>query len=200
MKQELKDSINKRGSLNDLTNEELIALSRELDNSTFEDDSPVRKFVIQKNAYHFPLALVELSTNLLHIITDRLESTFQVTKTNKISQKEFNKAFNDILEGSTQRYLNHNTDPFIRLESKKKTSRIRVFDKNDNWLIDYDTDPKNPHFWYSYHRVYAMLSKNFSLHYEEIQAFLKCLGETQFNVKDTIPKLCDVTWSYPVQT
>ena len=116
------------------------------------------------------------------------------------SQEEFNKAFNKILEGSTQRYLLHNPDPNYQLDSKEKSSRIRVFDKNDNWIIDYDSDPKNPHFWYSSHRVYRILSEKFSLHYEEMQAFLKCLCETQFNVKDTLPKLCDVTWFYPVET
>jgi len=183
MKQELKDSINEKGSLNDLTNEELVALSRELNNSTFEDDSPVRKFVIQKNAYHFPLALVELSTNLLHIITDRLESTFQVTKTNKDSQEEFNKAFNEILEGSTQRYLNIKTDEV----STEKTTRIQVLNKDGEWLIDYAIDTKNPHFYYRYSRIYTILRIQFSLQDEEIQSLVKSLMGTQYKMKGVTP-------------
>ena len=183
MKQELKDSINEKGSLNDLTNEELVALSRELNNSTFEDDSPVRKFVIQKNAYHFPLALVELSTNLLHIITDRLESTFQVTKTNKDSQESFNKAFNEILEGSTQRYLNIKTDEV----STEKTTRIQVLNKDGEWLIDYAIDTKNPHFYYSYSRIYTILRIQFSLQDEEIQSLVKSLMGTQYKMKGVTP-------------
>ena len=74
------------------------------------------------------------------------------------SQEEFNKAFNEILEGSTQRYLNIKTDEV----STEKTTRIQVLNKDGEWLIDYAIDTKNPHFYYRYSRIYTILRIQFS--------------------------------------
>jgi hypothetical protein len=100
-----------------------------------------------------------------------------------IDQESFNKAFNDILKGSTQRYLNPDTSKV----SKKKTSRIEVLDSNGEWLVEYDTDPENSYFWYQLDRVYVILRDKFSLQREEIQGLMKSLVETQFKMKDTQP-------------
>ena len=99
--------------------------------------------------------------------------------------KAFNKAFNEILEGSTQRYLTPKTEKV----SEKKTSRIEVLDSNGHWLLDYDCDPKNSHFWYQYDRVYYVLLKKFSLQYEEIQPLMKSLVESQYKMQGVTP-LC----------
>ena len=53
MLQSMKDQINKKAELSDLTNRELKALVNELNNCTFEDDSPVRKFVEIKEPAYF---------------------------------------------------------------------------------------------------------------------------------------------------
>ena len=76
-----------------------------------------------------------------------------------VSQEDFNKAFNEILEGSTQRYLNIKTDEV----STEKTTRIQVLNKDGEWLIDYAIDTKNPHFYYRYSRIYTILRIQFSL-------------------------------------
>ena len=102
---------------------------------------------------------------------------------NPVDQESFNKAFNDILDGSTQRYL----DPKTEVVSKKKTTRIEVLNSNGKWLIDYSTAPENSYFWYQYDRVYVILRDKLSLQFEEIQLFMKSLVETQFKMKDTIP-------------
>ena len=84
------------------------------------------------------------------ILKEAFEDTFSkdelgLSETNTIlSQDAFNKAFNNILKGSTQRYLDPDTD-FIKV-SNQKTTRIDVLDKNNEWLIDYDTNPKDTHF------------------------------------------------------
>jgi CTP:phosphocholine cytidylyltransferase-like protein len=110
------------------------------------------------------------------------------SETNTIlSQDAFNKAFNNILKGSTQRYLN--SDINTNKVTKKKTSRIEVLDKNGNWLLDYDSNPKNPHFWYQYGRVYLILCNTFSLQDKEIQAIMKSLVESQYNLKGVTPCL-----------
>ena len=105
-----------------------------------------------------------------------------------VSQKDFNKAFNDILDGSTQRYLNPKTGEV----STKKTSRIEVLDSNGHWLLDYDCDPENRHFWYQYRGVYSILQDNFSLQDDELYALMKSLVETQYNLKGVTPK-CNTT-------
>ena len=110
---------------------------------------------------------------------------YEVKEANMVSQTAFNKAFNKILDGSTQRYLNtnRNTDEV----SKKKTSRIEVLDSNGNWLLDYSTDPENSYFWYQFDRVYTILQNQFSLQFEEMQPLMKSLVETQYKMKDVTP-------------
>lgn len=102
---------------------------------------------------------------------------------NIITQEEFNKAFNDILKGSTYGYL----DPKTGKVSRKKTSRIEVLDKNGKLLLDYDTDLRNPHFWYHYDRVYYILRDQFSLESDEIQSLMKSIVEEQYKMKGTTP-------------
>lgn len=109
-----------------------------------------------------------------------------LTENNTIlSQDEFNKAFNKILKGSTQRYLDPDTD-FIKV-SNQKTTRIEVLDKNNEWLIDYDTNPKNTHFWYHYDRVYYVLQNLHPLQHDDIQRRMKSLVETQYKILNTQP-------------
>ena len=111
-------------------------------------------------------------------------STSEAIKKNLIQEK-FNKAFNDILKGSTQRYLDPDTD-FIKV-SNQKTTRIEVLDKNNEWLIDYDTNPKNTHFWYHYDRVYYVLQNLHPLQHDDIQRRMKSLVETQYKILNTQP-------------
>ena len=108
------------------------------------------------------------------------------SKTNTIlSQDEFNKAFNKILKGSTQRYLD--IDINTSKISKKKTTRIEVLDKRGNWLLDYDTNKKKAHFWFREDKFYDVLRDKFSLQYDEFQSCMKSLVETQYKMIDTKP-------------
>ena len=108
------------------------------------------------------------------------------SETNPIlSQDAFNKAFNNILKGSTQRYLDPDID-FIKV-SNQKTTRIDVLDKNNEWLIDYDTNPKDTHFWYHYDRVYDVLQNLHHLQHDDIQRCMKRLVETQYKILNTQP-------------
>ena len=107
-------------------------------------------------------------------------STSEAIKKNLIQEK-FNKAFNDILKGSRQRYLYSNQTHIV---SKNKSSRIEVLNSDGNWLIDYDSDPENSHFWYQDDRVFWVLRNKFSLQYNEMQLHMKNLIETQYNLKD----------------
>ena len=100
-----------------------------------------------------------------------------------VSQKEFNKAFNEILEGSTLRYINPETNKV----SKKKTSNPQVLNANGKWIIDYN--PKNPHFWYQYDRVYCVLRDKFSLQNGEMQRLMKSLVDTQYKMQSVTPRI-----------
>ena len=114
---------------------------------------------------------------------DELVSEHSLNPIPPVSQEEFNKAFHEILKGSTQRYLNPKTEKV----SKKKTSRIDVLDSNGHWLLDYDCDPENRHFWFQYGRVYSILQDKFSLQGDELYALMKSLVETQYNLKGITP-------------
>jgi hypothetical protein len=103
-----------------------------------------------------------------------------------VSQEDFNKAFNEILEGATQRYI----DPETGKVSEKKTSNIQLLNANDEWLIDYDTNPKDSHFWYQDERVFYPLQDKFSLQDGEMKRFMKSLIETQYKKKGATPRLC----------
>ena len=115
-------------------------------------------------------------------------STSEAIKKNliqeKFRQEKFNKAFNDILKGSRQRYLYSNQTHIV---SKNKSSRIEVLNSDGYWLIDYDSDPENSHFWYQEDRVFWVLRNKFSLQYNEMQLHMKNLIETQYNLKDVDP-------------
>ena len=123
------------------------------------------------------------------ILKEAFEDTFSkdelgLTENNTIlSQDEFNKAFNKILKGSTQRYLD--IDINTSKISKKKTTRIEVLDKNNEWLLDYDTNPPHTYFWYSYDRVYNILKTTLSIEPYDIKIFMKSLVETQYKMPDT---------------
>ena len=123
------------------------------------------------------------------ILKEAFEDTFSsdelgLTETNTIlSQDEFNKAFNKILKGSTQRYLD--IDINTSKISKKKTTRIEVLDKNNEWLLDYDINPTRTYFLYSYDRVYNILKTTLSIEPYDIKIFMKSLVETQYKMPDT---------------
>ena len=123
------------------------------------------------------------------ILKEAFEDTFSkdelgLTENNTIlSQDEFNKAFNKILKGSTQRYLD--IDINTSKISKKKTTRIEVLDKNNEWLLDYDTNPPHTYFWYSYDRVYNILKTTLSIEPYDIKIFMKSLVEKQYKMPDT---------------
>ena len=123
------------------------------------------------------------------ILKEAFEDTFSkdelgLSETNSIlSQDAFNKAFNNILKGSTQRYLD--IDINTNSVSKKKTTRITVLDKNNEWLLDYDINPTRTYFLYSYDRVYNILKTTLSIEPYDIKIFMKSLVETQYKMPDT---------------
>ena len=94
-----------------------------------------------------------------------------------VAQEKFNKEFNKLLKGSSQRYI----DPNGKV-SGKKTPHVEIFDKNGKWMLDYSTDPKVWVFWYS-NTMYLLLRKKFSLSMHETTFLMKSLVETQFKMK-----------------
>ncbi|MFA7010927.1 MAG: hypothetical protein WC240_06880 [Bacilli bacterium] len=99
-------------------------------------------------------------------------------KTKRVTQVKFNKAFNELLKGSSQRYI----DPKNNV-SKNKTFHVEIFDKNGKWMLDYSANPKYPYFWYS-NKCYITLIERFSLLPGEINNLMKSFVETQFKIKD----------------
>ena len=187
MLQSMKDRINKKSELSDLTNEELKALVIELKNVTFEDDSPVRKFIKIKDSSNFMLGIFGLTSKLCQVLIDRLdvEEDIDIEKSECFSSQDaFNDVFNRILKGSKKRYL----DLVTGEDSENETSRIEVVDNEGNWLIDYDTYENRPHFWYNYDRVYVVLNNSFFLEHDELQLLMLNLVETEYKMKGVQPE------------
>jgi len=120
------------------------------------------------------------------ILKEAFEDAFSSDELNNtpiVYQCEFNIAFNKILEGSTQIYLNTERHKV----STEKTSRIEVLNSKGMWLLEYDTDPENSYFFYQYDRVYLILQDIFCCTDEQLDSLMKTLVETQFNIKDATP-------------
>lgn len=109
---------------------------------------------------------------------------YDVKEPSEVSQKEFNEAFNELLKGSTKRYI----DPKTNKISKKKTTWIILLNSEGGWLIDYDTDPKNSYFWYQCNRVDFVLRNKFHIQDDsDMKRLMKSLVETQYKMKNTNP-------------
>ena len=107
------------------------------------------------------------------------------------SHEEFNKFFEEnifpLIDYSKTKFLNINS---YYNSSKTPTSRIELRNSNNEWLFDYDYDHKNPHFWYSYDRVYTIFMNKFSLEDVDRHRLMKSLVEKHFNLRDTQPSFC----------
>jgi hypothetical protein len=66
--------------------------------------------------------------------------------------------------------------------SKTPTSRIELRNSNNEWLFNYNYDQKNQYFYYSYHRVYTIFQKQFSLQKVDITRLMKSLVDKHFNI------------------
>ena len=76
------------------------------------------------------------------------------------------------------------------VSSQTPTSRITLRNSNNEWLFDYNYDPENPHFYYSYDRVYTILTKHLSCEVYYSNKRMKSFVENQFNLHD-VP-LCNI--------
>ena len=104
------------------------------------------------------------------------------------TQEEFNKFFEDTIL-STIDYSKISFFDSSGCFSKTPTSRIELTN-SDKRLFDYDYDHKNPHFWYSYDRVYTIFMNKFSLEDVDRHRLMKSLVEKHFNLRDTQPSFC----------
>ena len=96
------------------------------------------------------------------------------------SQEEFNKFFEEEILSKI--------DPTkTSFPIENSFSCIHLCNSRGEWLLDYDTDPKNPHFWYQFNRVNCVLRDKFSLQDNAIERLMKSPVETNFNLKDTQP-------------
>jgi hypothetical protein len=69
-------------------------------------------------------------------------------------------------------------------KSKYPTSRFEILNNKGEWLFDIDYDKKNPHFWYSYYRIYKFFTKKYSINYDVIQEVIKSILVGYLNLKD----------------
>ena len=109
---------------------------------------------------------------------------YDVKEPSEVSQKEFDEAFNELLKGSTKRYI----DPETGKISKKKTTWIILLNSEGSWLLDYDTDPKHSYFFYFCNRVDFVLRNKFHIQNDsDMKRLMKSLIETQYKMKNTNP-------------
>ena len=96
------------------------------------------------------------------------------------SQEEFNKFFEEKILSKV--------DPSkTRFPIENSFSCIQLCNSRGEWLLDYDYNPKNPHFWYQFNRVNCVLRDKFSLQDGVIERLMKSPVETNFKMKGTQP-------------
>jgi hypothetical protein len=71
--------------------------------------------------------------------------------------------------------------------SKHPNSRFEILNEEGEWLFDIDYDSKNPHFWYSYYRIYEFFTNKYSIKYDDIQEVMKSILVGHLNLKDVTP-------------
>ena len=96
------------------------------------------------------------------------------------SQEEFNKFFEEKILSKV--------DPSKTIfPNKNSFSCIQLYNSKGEWLFDYDYNPGNPHFWYSYDRVYTIFMNKISLQDVDRHRLMKSMVEKHFNLRDTQP-------------
>jgi len=111
---------------------------------------------------------------------EELEGKIEETPKAVVTQEEFNKFFEEEILSKV--------DPTKTIfPDKNNFSRIILRNSEGNWLLDYDTNPKNSHFWYQNSRVQVILRGKFLLQDEEFQSIMKSLVESHFKMKEFKP-------------
>ncbi len=72
-------------------------------------------------------------------------------------------------------------------ESKYPTSNFLILDEKGDWLFNINYDTKNPHFWYSYSRIYKFFTNKYSINYDDIQEVIKSVLVGHLNLKGVTP-------------
>ena len=83
---------------------------------------------------------------------------------------------------SNVRFLDENCNV-----SKYPTSRFEILNENGEWLFDIDYDSKNPHFLYSYYRVWMVFNGKHSINKDDFQEVMKSILEEHLNLKGVTP-------------
>jgi hypothetical protein len=124
--------------------------------------------------------------NLSEEVDIFLLSKFTKDELESKTREEFNKIFKDIIfpliDYSKMRFLDRNNNI-----SQIPTTRIRLSDSNGKWLFNYDYNHEDPHFHYSYDRIYCLLKKEFNFTEEEIYDFMKTIELVYFDLYNVKP-------------
>ena len=96
------------------------------------------------------------------------------------TQEEFNKFFEEEILSKV--------DPTkTRFPTKNSFGFIQLYNSKGEWLLDYDYNPKSAYFYYQFDRVYCVLRDKFSLQDRALQALMKSLVESHFNLNGVTP-------------
>jgi hypothetical protein len=94
-----------------------------------------------------------------------------------VTQEEFNKFFEEEI-------LSKIDQTQTIFPDKNSFSRIGLCNSIGGWLFVYNTDPEDFYFYYQYDRVYTIIMNKFSLQEDELQALMKSLVESHFNLSN----------------
>ena len=126
---------------------------------------------------------IEVNGVTVELTEDQVKKILEQTKV-KDTKELVKQEILEMLEKykSNVRFLNENCKV-----SKYPTSRFEIFNENGNWLFDIDYDSKNPHFWYSYYKVWIVFSDKYSINHNDFQEVMKSILEEHLNLKDVPP-------------
>lgn len=83
----------------------------------------------------------------------------------------------------------------VRFDTEKYPNSIFYFDKDGNFLAEYDS--KTNFFWLSYHKVWKVFQAQFSLNYNLLKELLSQQVEQHFKLKQVtaqVEQMCDDIW------
>ena len=127
---------------------------------------------------------IKLSGGLSLTLDDnqKKELLEQLNETNK--KELIKKELLDMLEKykSNIRFLNSDGS-----ESKYPTSNFLILDEKGDWLFNINYDTKNPHFFYSYYRIYNFFVNKYPISSYDFQEVMVILLEEYLNLNGVTP-------------
>jgi hypothetical protein len=160
-----------------MSNKKKITLEEVRD--LYAKNEGIREFLESK----FSMEELTASTTSQEVVEEPIEQKFKRVWEEKI-----------LTQCDSVRFLDINGVP-----TKIPTSRIQVLNKEGLWLFEYDPSGKNKTFWYSYQRIYVLLTQEVSSDGPTILGLIKSWVESSLGLQGAIPTALNDAFTLQVE-